>query len=459
MHEKLLLYYRLTGIELSMPLCLRRDAEGNLDRNGEPESEEAAQKRVINETMVLTANDKARLLRKHAASALQWQASMGDGTDTGRCAIRACSACGLRDPEMTDYQRDVPIEALPPWAKMGDWERELREMLGSVWLIESIRTGKATWRSQDLRLITSTYQAPDGTLYHLHHDLVDNDRTVTLCRYCYRAVNPPKLDPPKLSIAAGIDFGAHQLLGLPEPSELEMLLLSDVREYRLTLKVAVLDDPKAPRRQQCSWQHVPLRRAVRTLRCCTLRCYCVPRLHISQRRQLRGHLITFGQDGVEATARALGDPRRWMDEACAWVRDGGFTVAFVGPEGEFDLLRLRLALVGPLRARPDVVYNWLVVRDRIAEVYQPERRERLKLPSPDEIDKFLEDLARMLQELPQNIVDNAVMINDASLDEEQARRAADIANVREPGRLLVLPELEPDVGTGTAAPSSQAPHI
>ena len=64
--------------------------------------------------------------------------------------------------------------------------------------------------------------ATDG-LWHLHPELVEveaDDTHVWLCRHCNRAVHECRVHAPRLSIAAGVDYGAPQRLGLDEPSEL-----------------------------------------------------------------------------------------------------------------------------------------------------------------------------------------------------------------------------------------------
>tara|TARA_B110001452_G_C15070925_1_gene373773 strand:- start:9 stop:689 length:681 start_codon:yes stop_codon:yes gene_type:complete len=207
--------------------------------------------------------------------------------------------CGLRDPEQhADYEPDVPLDNLPAWAELNAHECALRERLGTVKLIRSLRrnddgTVEAIPGDEpsDLRKITSTYEGSCGKKYHLHPNLVNkDDGTVELCRACHRAVQENHPLPPPLSIAAGVDFGSYLKLRLPELSELEQMLLSDIRMYKLLLKVAVLPDPKAPKRMQ-----------------------------------LRGHLIAFEHSGVDVTTRTLREQRAWVKNA--------FDVAFVGPDG------------------------------------------------------------------------------------------------------------------------------
>ena len=88
-----------------------------------------------------------------------------------------------------------------------------------------------------------------ATLYHLHPELVDQDEggpTALLCQHCYRVASsaPSGFEtsaslPPKLSIAAGYDYGFLSRLGrLEELSEVETMLLSKQRLYHVVAKVA-----------------------------------------------------------------------------------------------------------------------------------------------------------------------------------------------------------------------------
>ena len=88
--------------------------------------------------------------------------------------------------------------------------------------------------------------------YHLYPKLVDppaadtsDEPSVLLCKpHCYNAaVASPKVDsygnvlPPSRSLAAGTDFGDLTVLGLPPLSDIERLLLSDVRMYAIVQKI------------------------------------------------------------------------------------------------------------------------------------------------------------------------------------------------------------------------------
>eukprot|EP00966_Prymnesium_polylepis_P030001 697301-Prymnesium_polylepis.3 len=177
--------------------------------------------------------------------------------------------------------------------------------------------------------------------------------------------------------------------------------------YRLALKIAVLKDTREPTRSK-----------------------------------LRGHLITFAQDGVDKTCMTL-------RQACAWAREA-FSVAFVGPKEDYDLIKARLAYLGPLRARVDVVRNWMAVRARVAAVYDPDAT-MVEPPGYDEMQVMLDELRR------DGVMDDALIMEDTSIDEEQSRRSADIAETRNP--TCLLPDLLGGGGGEQQAESSRPPVV
>ena len=118
-------------------------------------------------------------------------------------------------------------------------------------------------------------------MYHLYPNLVDYDEAtdeykVQLCSHrCAQRVRNPKYGecgkpiPPACSLSAGVDYGTLEKLGLPELSDIEKILLADVRMYAVVLKVVAESNKKHE-----DWQHA----------------------------MLRGHTIFFVQSGTETAA-------------------------------------------------------------------------------------------------------------------------------------------------------------
>ena len=115
-------------------------------------------------------------------------------------------------------------------------------------------------------------------------------------KLCKKCADPSKdlhgnFEPPPFSLAAGWDFGNLELMGLPEPSELEKMVLSDVRVYGRVVKI-VADSNS----QKADWQH----------------------------KMLRGHFITFIHSGPaefaayvrHSIAERVGDVERKVPRGC-----------------------------------------------------------------------------------------------------------------------------------------------
>ena len=164
-----------------------------------------------------------------------------------------------------------------------------------------------------LRDMVSCFEDSDGRIYHLHADLVEHVcseaaaafeggdemevegaggdveaaaegaegaggatrmvATVRLCHTCAAHASGERAGPPTQSLAAGVDYGRMDCLQLPSLTDIEKLLLSDVRMYANVLKVVA---PSTAGKKE--WQHV----------------------------QLRAHFITFLHQGRDAFTSYVG---------------------------------------------------------------------------------------------------------------------------------------------------------
>jgi hypothetical protein len=164
-----------------------------------------------------------------------------------------------------------------------------------------------------LRDMVSCFVDSDGRIYHLHADLVEHVcseaaaafeggdemevegaggeveaaaegaegaggatrmvATVRLCHTCAAHASGERAGLPSQSLAAGVDYGRMDCLQLPPLTDIEKLLLSDVRMYANVLKVVA---PSTAGKKE--WQHV----------------------------QLRAHFITFLHQGRDAFTSYVG---------------------------------------------------------------------------------------------------------------------------------------------------------
>lgn len=181
----------------------------------------------------LLSNDIAVSDKQKVELTQKWEKKMKSSQ-----ALYACASCGRRDPTFT--YTDVSVIALPAVFRLTTEQLELRERLGFLQMLDKYGDMVGPDEGVDLRPLISCYQASDGFYYHLHPELVDSEMA-KMCQHCSAVAN--KADaaaPPKLSIAAGHDFGLLTRIKefAAEPlSEVERILLSDVRLYHVVVKV------------------------------------------------------------------------------------------------------------------------------------------------------------------------------------------------------------------------------
>jgi len=106
----------------------------------------------------------------------------------------------------------------------------------------------------------SLYVAPDGSQYHLHpefvevtHNVLDGSQHIkaSLCRPCHTEIRDGKV--PKLSIAAGVEFGSAARIGLPSLTLVEEYLIA---QGRMLISVIKLVGSQPPTRQSARRGHV-----------------------------------------------------------------------------------------------------------------------------------------------------------------------------------------------------------
>jgi len=146
-----------------------------------------------------------------------------------------CGSCGIRGFEMGDNKTTYyHIESLRHLQLTEDQKTQYNKL------------------PEDYKKLASVYKADDGTLFHLHPELMEGE-IVRVCQTCNEQFAKNKKRIPKLSLAAGVDFGILDRLQLPAPSLVEELLISQTRMFVSLVKLV---GPSAAQRQSAKKSHV-----------------------------------------------------------------------------------------------------------------------------------------------------------------------------------------------------------
>ena len=192
-----------------------------------------------------------------------------------------------------------------------------------------------------LEKLMGVYESKDNILYALHPELVfvdDTERECTfLCPDCYKHFVEKGIVNP-LSLAAGIDHGDADCIGLKKLNIFERMLVAKFWLYHSVVKI---------------------QRKFRSSNC-------------SEGKRMHGHAIMFPHDAPDAVSFAtllhmmynltddLTDSKiRKFCEKC-------ITVQFLGKEEEIDYLMHKISGTSIIKARPHVVQQWLLILQRVS---------------------------------------------------------------------------------------------
>ena len=221
--------------------------------------------------------------------------------------------------------------------------------------------------------LKSMYKSPStGVLYHLHPELVAVDaggvETTHLCPSCLKAVN--KRCVPKLSIAAGVDFGVRSRLGLEELNMHEEVILSRCRLFQATIKLSTIKG-----------------------------------------NRIACHAIVFADDSPEVASAALSSDAMFDGERLKHT----LKLYLVDERKNFDRLFKKLFGTVSIFARAWVIHQWLVVFIAVHPHYQ-------FVVAP----KYAA-LQRTIEETNKYILDNCVCVTDESVLDHDRRAGSDVA--------------------------------
>ena len=229
------------NVEKSQLLFYLNSGYGRFDQYKEYDAN-SANSPIKTETIIKEIRDEQlsnRQLRKKIKAVFKQHSY----TDASRIS---CGSCGLRLNERPEkpkikYERLYLKDPRSDVLKYSDTQieqLELRKAMEPVpipmdadYTIKHVRTWK----------IRSVYETKNETeKYHLHPELVDTDEESgeeysMVCPLCWKQIC--RKTRPKLSIAAGLDFGYYKRLGLEPPNLDEQMILSRCRVIIATLKL------------------------------------------------------------------------------------------------------------------------------------------------------------------------------------------------------------------------------
>ena len=216
--------------------------------------------------------------------------------------------------------------------------------------------------------------------YHLHpefvHEKVPGDPlqgyTATICSDCEKVIESggtPELPYPRRSVAAGVDFGDANRIGLEPLTERERQMISKNRHYLLVIKIeSNTADGRVRERGQSA---------------------------------VKGCGIYFNHDSPHVVSDLLSQESL----------NGDVTLQFVGPEGEYDALAAKVMGSANVEGRAWVIYQWLAVLHEVNCHYQHD----------DELPEFDEVKAKIKAA-------NEALVKDAEhIDDKNVLRETEIA--------------------------------
>ena len=339
---------------------------------------------------------------------------------------QSCATCGIRhiehleDPSIS-YTK-VPL-AQPEMAVIRytpEQTAELFTFMESPEAIVSIPVDEQ-WTCKRVNLANArsffvTQENGVPIVWHVHPELVDKladgSYGVSMCPICHDAIIANR-KIPKLSIAAGVDFGYYVRLGLTSPNLHEQLMLARTRLYFALLKVS--SNIKG-------------------------------QVNMNDENNVRCHAILFPHNASNIASFMYGSD---LFEENGMLNKTELlkllSMYMVDPDGRPDSIAKSVYRTVNLFARPHVIAQWLVV---------------LKWCNPHYRDINVEDIQKRVQDMVEwinkSILANATVIDDPEMVEYEHGLGSDVAQARnvetvDPG---AVHEREERMGGNTAASRS-----
>jgi len=224
--------------------------------------------------------------------------------------------------------------------------------------------------------------------YHLHPEFVQEKvpgdplkgYTATICSECEKVIESggtTKIPYPRRSIAAGVDFGDADRIGLEPLTERERQIISKVRHYLLLIKIeSNTADGKVKERGQSA---------------------------------VKGCGIYFDDDSAQVVSDLLSQEGL----------NGKVSLQFVGPDGEYDSLAKKVLGSANVYGRAWVIYQWLKVLREVNLYYEHD----------DELPEF-DEVKTRIEASNEALVKDAECVNDEGVVRETEIVKDDVRRVR-----------------------------
>ena len=266
-------------------------------------------------------------------------------------------------------------------------DKSLREKIDRGSLMIPIDNSDSLKEINPEYAISYFYDNGTNTNYHLHREFVTFDSNgepfVTLCLDCSNSLFPKESSQtskntpkkPKLSIAAGYDFGDFNRLGLTEPNKFEVCILSKVRRFITIIKI---QDNMGQRRDYTQ-------------------------------QTLKGHAIIFDHDAPVVTSNVI-DGFKSIDKS--------FRLQLICDDNKRDILVEKIMGSSVLLGRPFVIRQWLLILKRINILYQH-----------DDI-PHISTINELTQEANAYVLQNIIATHDEQDILNELKEGDDVAQVR-----------------------------
>lgn len=314
------------------------------------------------------------------------------GFDTEEVDVDRCY--GMSPRTLQSHIRSMELEPITiPYNDKGDTKKVELWRMSSVWPAMSPDELKEQRRSLPDYLFEERVPSGEGGVeepiyYHLHPEFVDeiiedNKKryTTMICLECKKSIDDNEI--PRRSIAAGVDFGDVNRIGLEPLTDRERQIISKVRHYLLVIKIeSNIDYERTKEKGQSA---------------------------------VKGCGVYFDDDSPHVVSNLLS-----RDNI-----NGDVSLNLVGPDGEYDTLARKIFGSANVYGRAWVIYQWLKVLREVNIHYMHDDA----LPEFDEVKSIIESANEAL-------VKDAECVNDEGLLRETEITKDDVRRIRTVGSNL-----------------------